>query len=175
MSERLLAEFASPEKLVAAARQTREASTFRVVDAYSPFAVEGLGEEIEDVGPIRIRRPMLAGGIAGALLGIVLQWYSATEILRVPAGGRSLASWPDFLFATFELTVFGAAVAGFVSLLAGCGLPRLHHPLFELPGFERATQDRFFLEVEAAGEADSAAARTWLSGLGALSVASVPR
>jgi len=30
-------------------------------------------------------------------------------------------------------------------LLWSCGLPRLHHPLFEIPGFERATQDRFFL------------------------------
>ena len=52
-----------------------------------------------------------------------------------------------------------------------CGLPRLHHPLFAVEGFERASQDRFFLEVEAT---ETAAARAYLKGLGALRVEEVP-
>ena len=32
--------------------------------------------------------------------------------------------------------------------MAACGLPRLHHPLFDVPGLGRASQDRFFLVVD---------------------------
>jgi hypothetical protein len=48
---------------------------------------------------------------------------------------------------TFELTVLTAAVVGVTALLWLCGLPRLDHPIFSATGFERASQDRFFLCV----------------------------
>jgi len=34
-------------------------------------------------------------------------------------------------------------------LMALCGLPRLHHPLFNSKAFDRASRDRFFLSIEA--------------------------
>ncbi|SJZ93039.1 DUF3341 domain-containing protein [Consotaella salsifontis] len=169
----LLAEFDSARSLLDAARQTREASTFRVIDAFSPFAVEGLAEEIEGFATSPVRPAMLAGGIAGGAFGLFLQWYSAAIALPIMAGGRPFASWPDFFFVTFEMMVFGAATTGFVVLLWSCGLPRLHHPIFDAPDFERATQDRFFLEVDAGKAADRAAARQYLHALGALSVSEV--
>ena len=43
--------------------------------------------------------------------------------------------------------MLAAALAGFVAFLVGSGLPRLHHPVFAAHGFERASQDRFFLAV----------------------------
>ena len=86
-----------------------------------------------------------------------------------------MRSWPDFGFACFELGILGAALAGFLALLVGCGLPRLHHPLFAVDGFERATQDRFFLELETASTADAAEAGTALKALGALRVHEVPQ
>ncbi|MCQ8783995.1 DUF3341 domain-containing protein [Mangrovibrevibacter kandeliae] len=178
MSILLLAEFRDPQTLLAAARQTREATSFRVVDAFTPFSVEGMGALIDELPPNHVRLAILLGGIGGALSGLGLQLYSAVWALPIVTGGRPLASWPDFFFATFEMGILGAALCGFVALLWGCGLPRLHHPLFDLPQFERATQDRFFLAIEAGGadadDADDGGARLHLAGLGALSVARVP-
>ena len=55
----------------------------------------------------------------------------------------------------FEVGVLAAAVAGFAALLVLCGLPRLHHPLFDCDAIERATDDRYFLLVSAPSEAES--------------------
>lgn len=63
-------------------------------------------------------------------------------------GGRPLHSWPSFIPPTFETTILVSAVAGFIGLLALCGLPRLHHPLFEIDRFKQASTDAFFLCVE---------------------------
>ena len=70
-------------------------------------------------------------------------------------GGRPLNSWPIFLLVPFEVGVLAAAVAGFAALLVLCGLPRLHHPLFDSDALERATDDRYFLLVRAPPKAES--------------------
>jgi hypothetical protein len=79
-----------------------------------------------------------------------------------------------FWLVPFEVGVFAAALCGVMALLWSCGLPRLHHPLFEIPGFERATQDRFFL-LAASGPNDEAARdlRHLLEAAGAVVVTEV--
>ena len=54
---------------------------------------------------------------------------------------------PAFIPITFESGVLFASFASFFGVFAACGLPRLHHPLFEVEGFERASHDRYFLAV----------------------------
>ena len=58
-----LAEFATPEDLLDAAKRARAAG-YRRIEAYSPFAVEGL---VEVVGSYTDRIPLitLIGGIIG--------------------------------------------------------------------------------------------------------------
>ena len=168
----VMAEFASAETLVAAARRSREEG-FGAVEAYSPFPVEGLGDAIGFRGS-RIPLAVLVGGVLGAHGGYFLQWYSAVISYPVNIGGRPLHSWPEFIPVTFETTVLGAAVTAVVAMLAANGLPRLRHPVFDAPDFDLATRNRFFLCLRASGADDARSARRFLETLRPLRIAEVP-
>ena len=168
----LLAEFAQPEALVAAARRARAA--YRDVDAYAPYSVEGLSEAL---GFTHDRMPLLAllGGIAGAAGAYFLQWYTAVIDYPIDAGGRPLHSWPAFVPATFELMVLGAALTIFIGLWVANGLPRLHHPIFNAPDFDLASRNRFFLAIRATDPGfDAARTRDFLLALAPLRLIEVP-
>lgn len=168
----LLGEFAEPERLVDAVRQCRTRYTH--VDAYAPYAVEGLAEAI---GFEKNRVPLvtLLGGLVGAVGIYALQWYSAVLDYPINAGGRPLDSWPVFVIPTFELAVLGAAVAGFVGMLVLNGLPRLNHPVFNAKDFDLASRNRFFVSVRASDPAfDVAAVRRFLESLAPIRVIEVP-
>lgn len=142
-----VAEFADQHALKASVRKARQEG-FRQIDAYTPFPVEGLAEELgahHSVIPLMV----FIGGVAGALTGIVLQYYSAVIDYPLNIGGRPLNSWPAFVVVTFELTILFAGLTAVFGMLAVNGLPKPHHPLFNEPRFDRATQDRFFLAIEA--------------------------
>jgi hypothetical protein len=93
---------------------------------------------------------VLIGGIAGGLGGYFMQWYATVVHYPINVGGRPLHSWPSYIPITFELTVLGAALFGFVGMLVLNRLPQPHHSVFNASGFHRASQDRFFLCIEAA-------------------------
>jgi hypothetical protein len=172
MTGPLIAEFRDPETLQQALMRVKE-SRHQALDAFTPYPVDGLDEQLA-VGPSGVRYAMLLGGLVVAALAFGLQWYSAVIDYPLNAGGRPLNSWQVFLLVPFEVGVFAAALCGAIALLWSCGLPRLHDPLFEIPGFERATQDRFFLlaEVGRSGQA-VADLRHVLEGSGAVVVTEV--
>jgi hypothetical protein len=71
--------------------------------------------------------------------------------------------------------VLVAALSALLSMFFFNGLPRPHHPVFNLARFERASQDRFFLCIEAGDpKFDSVETKRFLSGLSALEVMEVP-
>ncbi len=143
----LMAEFTSPEALLAAARSAHAAG-FRRMDAYTPFPIEGLAEAI---GFRRTAVPLivLIGGIIGCLGGFYLQYWVAVIDYPINVGGRPLNSWPSFIPVTFELTILIAALFAFFGLLALNKLPMPYHPVFNVPNFELASRNRFFLCIEA--------------------------
>jgi hypothetical protein len=169
----VLAEFESPEDLIAAARRARREG-YRRLDAFTPFPVEGLAKILH----IRDNRPLWLGFIgacSGALIAIAMQAFTNWDY-PINVGGRPLYAWSAFAVVTFELTVlFGALVPAF-GMLAINGLPRLNHPVFAAPRFHLASRDRFFLCVRGEdAKFDRNATPRFLRSLGASSVEMVPR
>jgi Protein of unknown function (DUF3341) len=144
----LMAEFDSPSDLLAAARRAHEEG-YRRMDAYSPFPVHRLAEAM---GFKRTLVPLLVflGGAVGGIGGYYLQYWISVIDYPINVGGRPLHSWPAFIPVTFELTILVAALAAVLGMLALNGLPRPYHPVFNVPAFELATRNRFFLCIEAA-------------------------
>ena len=144
----VVGEFETAEQLIRAAEKTRQAG-YRRIEAYTPFPVEGLAEALA------LRRnavPMIAliGGLIGGVGGFFFQLWASAVAYPENIGGRSLNSWPAFIPVTFELTVLGASLAAVFGMLALNGLPRPHHPLFNVDRFQKhASSDRFFLCIEA--------------------------
>jgi Alternative complex III, ActD subunit len=67
--------------------------------------------------------------------------------------------------------VLGASLRGFFLLLILCGLPELSSPIFSAEGFESATNDRFWVAVDARDPAfDGGKLRIELLALGATRV-----
>jgi hypothetical protein len=143
----LMAEFEQPEEAVEATRRAHERG-YRMMEAYTPFPVEGLAEAM-GYHHNRVAWVVLIGGIVGGLTGFFMQWYSAVVSYPIDVGGRPFNSWPAFIPITFEMTVLFAALAAVFGMLGMNGLPRPHHPVFNVPGFELASRNRFFLCIQA--------------------------
>ena len=168
----IIAEFKGPQDLLAAAQRAHEQG-YRLMDAYSPFPIEGLAEAI---GFRKTRLPLivLMGGLVGCCGGFFLQYYSAAIDWPINVGGRPLNSWPAFIPVTFELTVLCAALSAVLGMLALNGLPMPYHPLFNVKRFELATRNRFFLCIESADpKFDRKATREFLERLNATEVSEV--
>jgi hypothetical protein len=144
----VIAEFSSPDALIAATHKAKEAG-YRKMDAYSPFPIEEVIEEIAP-GDTGVPRLALIAGLIGAISGFSLQYIG--NIIDYPyiIGGRpnDVTNWPSMIPITFEMTILLAAFTSAISMVVLNGLPQPYHPVFNTPRFERASQDAFFLCIE---------------------------
>lgn len=143
----LVVEFEKPEDVLQATRRAWEAG-YREMDAYTPYPVEGLAAAL-GMRQTRLPSMVFIGGLVGAGVGFLMQYYTMAIDYPLNVGGRPLNSWPAFIVIAFELLVLVAALSAFLGMLLLNGLPRPNHPIFNAQGFARASQDRFFLCIEA--------------------------
>jgi Protein of unknown function (DUF3341) len=170
----IMAEFETPAELLAATRRAYSEG-FRRMDAYSPFPVPDLSESL-GVHEDHVNLLTLVGGIMGGLTAYALQYWINTNAYPLNVGGRPYHSWPAFIIVTFEMTILFASASAFFGMLALNGLPFPHHPVFNVPGFESASRDRFFLCIESIDPSfDLDATQVFLKSLGPLRVVEVPR
>jgi hypothetical protein len=156
----LMAEFDSAQELIDAAHKAHEAG-YQKIEAYSPFPVEGLAEVI--------------GGILGGLSGYMLQYWVAAITYPTNIGGRPYHSWPSFIIVTFEMTILFGGLSAVFGMLALNGLPMPYHPVFNVPEFKKASENKFFLVVFSSDpKYDSAATLNFLKGLSPRMIAEVP-
>ena len=168
----LIAEFAEAGALLAAARDSNDAGD-RVLDAFSPFPVEGMAALLGATST-RLRLVMAIGGLGVAALMYATEWFSAVIDYPIDSGGRPLNSWLAFMLPPFAVGILAAAICGFIALMWDTGLPRLHHPLFEIEGFGAASQNRFLLALAPPTDQRLAASRDRLKKSGAVAIREVP-
>ncbi len=169
----LMAEFETPEALIDAIKQT-QAAGFQAIDAYTPFPVHEVCQLVSNHKKSKVPLLVLCGGLTGASLGFGFQTWAMGTSYPMNIGGRPLFSWPAFIPVTFELTILLSAFAAVFGMFLLNGLPRPHHPVFNVASFRRATTDRYFLMIEAADERfDEGATRSFLEGTGATEVSDV--
>jgi hypothetical protein len=143
----LMAEFDTPEDILAAAERARRKG-YQEMDAYTPFPMEELTDAL-GFRHTTLSLFVLCCGIAGGLLGFFMQYYTAVIDYPVSIGGKPLNSWPQFIPITFEMTILFAAIGAVVGMIFRNGLPRPVHPVFNVDRFALATRDKFFLCIEA--------------------------
>ena len=168
----MMAEFESPDALLAAAHKASSAG-YKRMDAYSPMPIEGLAEAVgfhHTVLPLVV----LCGGILGGFIGFGLQYYVSVYTFSHNVAGKPLNSWPAFVPITFELTILFAALTCVFGMLAMNGLPTPYHPVFNVPAFALASRDKFFLCIKARDpKFDAKATREFMQSLGAIEVSDV--
>jgi hypothetical protein len=143
----LMAEFDNTEDLLEAAHKSHDAG-YRKLDAFTPFPVEGLADAL-GFHSTRVPLIVFCGGLIGCFGGFFLQYYPNVIGYPLNIGGRPYFSWPAFIPITFELTILCAALSAVFGMLALNGFPRPYHPVFNVPRFELATRNHFFLVIKA--------------------------
>ena len=165
----IAAEYANVEAALRSAKDLH-ARGYRIVDCLTPYSVPELAAFVP-AHDAPLRRPMAFAGFGAALLVFWFEWWTTARLYPFVSGDRPLFSWQVFLLVPFEVGIFAAGFAGVVAFFSACGLPRLHHPAFDLPSAARATQDRFVLVLDSDGPNADLQVSNLLLRSGALSIA----
>lgn len=143
----VLAEYETPGALIEAAKQVRDAG-FSKWDCYSPFPVHGIDPAM---GIKRTILPWIVffAGLGGLFGGLALQWWANGYHWPWIVSGKPFFSLPANIPITFETTVLIAGVTCFFAMWTLNKLPKPFHPFFRNERFIRATDDGFFIGIEA--------------------------
>jgi len=167
-----LAEYDTPGELVEAARKVRDAG-YTDFDCYSPFPVHGIDDAM---GIKRTILPLLVfgGGFTGMIGGFFLQWWMNAYNWPWNISGKPAWSLPANVPIGFEATILFSVLTTFFGMWILNKLPQVWHPLFRSDRFLRATDDGFFLGIEAKDRRfDKDDTRALLANAGALQVDAV--
>lgn len=164
-----MAEYDDENKLLEACKKVRDSGYTRT-DAFTPFPVHGIDEAL-GIKPTVLPWFTFFAGATGTTVALTMQWFMNAYDYPYIISGKPFASWPAFIPVTFELTVLFSAFMTVFAMLGLNGLPKFSNPVFTNPKFDRATDDRFFLWIDAKDKYFNAdKVKSLLSETGALDV-----
>lgn len=142
-----LAEFDDPNALIEASKKVRDAG-YRNWDTHTPFPLHGIDEAMGIKWTIL---PWIVAGmgLTGGTIAISMQYWMNAVDYPFLISGKPLFSIPACIPIVFELSVLLAAFGAFFGMLGLNQLPKLYNPLFKSQAFRRATNDRFFISMDA--------------------------
>lgn len=161
----VICSFKRTSDLYHAAEKVRDAG-FKKWDCFTPFPVHGLDAAM-GMKRSGVPRLTLLGGLTGFTVGTLMTWFLNGHDYPLIVGGKPLWS-PVFPFPVmYECTILFAAFGTFFGQFIFNMLPRHHHPVFNHEKFVRASDDTFFIVIEAKDpQFDLERTRSFLTSIG---------
>jgi mono/diheme cytochrome c family protein len=143
----ILAEYDTPTAVVRASKKVRDAG-YTKWDTFAPFPIHGIDKAM-GIKMTKLPWIVICAALTGLATAIVLQWWTNAVDYPWIVSGKPFWSWPANVPIWFELTVLFSAFATLGGMLALNNLPLPSHPLDLKERFRRASDDKFFLLIEA--------------------------
>ena len=146
--EGIIAEFNNPAELIAAAKKLRD-SEYTQFDCHSPFPIHGMDQAMGE------KRSVLGWIVAPVaivmlLFGFFFEGWTSTIAYPLVISGKPFFSYQAYGAVAFAIMVLTSAGTSLFGMLIINKLPRFHHPVFYSDRFAKATDDAFFVSIEAA-------------------------
>jgi hypothetical protein len=165
---RWYAEFPDPGAVVRAIPALRALGPTRI-EAYSPYQSPEIARALAEP-PSRLSVQVLGAGIAAAVGAYALQWLLNSYLYPVNVGGRPTHFPLSFVPITFEMGVLFASFTAFGAVLVLGKMLRLWYRVFDVDGFESATESKFWLEIEPPPDTDEERLTSVLNQTGATAI-----
>jgi len=157
----LCAEYTDVTSVLEAAEKVRDAG-YKYWDVHSPFPIHGIDHAM-GIRPTILPWIVLTMGLTGCTFGLVMTaWINAWAITfpwpfnwvnfqgyQYFISGKPLWSLPANIPVIFECTILFSAYTAVFAMFLLNKLPMLYNPLFKSAKFRRATDDRFFIVIDA--------------------------
>ena len=146
----VLAEFNSAHDVLHAAERVRDAG-YAHWDTHTPFPVHGMdramGLKDSKVGWIVLTFALT--GLTGAF--VMMHWMNGVDYPLVIGDkpGGAPGTLPSMVPILFELSILLSAFGAVLGMFHLNRLPRHNHPIFDSERFRRASDDRFFISIDA--------------------------
>ncbi len=146
----VLAEFRTTKEVLHAAEKVRAAG-YAHWDVHTPFPVHGMDGAM-GLRDSRLGWIVLTAALTGlASAFVMMHWMNGVDYPLVigdkPAGAPGTI--PSMVPVMFELTILFSAFGAVLGMFHLNGLPRHNHPIFGSDRFRSASDDRFFVSIEA--------------------------
>tara|TARA_R110000868_G_scaffold383578_9_gene650721 strand:+ start:14297 stop:14857 length:561 start_codon:yes stop_codon:yes gene_type:complete len=143
----ILAEFKNPRALIDASKIVVEAG-YDKFDTYAPFPIHGIDKAM-NLPKSKLGWIVLTTGTMGFLGALSMMYFMSVMDYPLNISGKPFFNAPAWVPVTFELTVLLSAFGAVFGMFFLNGLPKLHNPLFNVERFKKATDDGFFVCIEA--------------------------
>ena len=143
----ILAEFRNPKELIDAASAV-EKSGYNKYDTYAPFPIHGM-EKAMGLKESPLGWIVLGGALTGLIGAVALMVWVMVYEYPMNISGKPFLNIPVYVPIAFELTVLLSAFAAVFGMFSLNNLPRFHNPLFNVERFKKASDDGFFICIEA--------------------------
>jgi hypothetical protein len=146
----VLAEFDSAYDVLHAAEKVRDAG-YKSWDTHTPFPIHGMDRAM-GLSDSKVGWIVICGSMTGLTIAVtMMHWMNGVDY-PITIGDKPPGLWgtlPSMAPIMFELTVLLSAFGAVFGMFHLNRLPRHNHPVFESDRFRGASDDKFFISIEA--------------------------